>query len=202
MGARLKIEGLQSPLAGPFDLTVEAGTCLAITGASGSGKSLCLRMIADLDPHQGEVWLGDVRRSSLRAPDWRRRVVYAAAESGWWADAVADHFTAPLRATAAGLADRLGLKPELLEAKVARLSTGERQRLALIRALAPNPPALLLDEPTAALDHDSVGAVETLLRERLASGVTLIMVTHDPAQAERLGQQRLAMVKGRLEAVA
>ncbi len=59
-------------------------------------------------------------------------------------------------------------------------------------------PALLLDEPTAALDHDSIGKVETVLRERLAAGTTLIMVTHDPAQSERLGHQHLVMAAGRL----
>ena len=58
MSGDLRIDGLKSPLAGPFDLSVPAGTCLAVMGASGAGKSLFLRMIADLDPNDGEVWLG------------------------------------------------------------------------------------------------------------------------------------------------
>ena len=202
MGERLTLRGLQSPLAGPFDATVEAGTCLAVTGASGAGKSLFLRMIADLDRNSGEAWLGEQPRSGLSAPDWRRRVVYAPAESGWWSDEVAAHFDPAQRIAAAELAERLGLPPELLSAQVARLSTGERQRLALIRALVRDPAVLLLDEPTAALDRDSIGRVEAVLKARMAAGTTLVLITHDPDQAERLGDQRLTMKAGRLSEAA
>src|SRR5689334_13447214 len=88
---RLRIIGLQSPLAGPFDLELAAGECLAITGASGSGKSLCLRMIADLDGNEGDVLLDGASRRSFSAPAWRRQVVYNAAEPGWWHERVGDH---------------------------------------------------------------------------------------------------------------
>ncbi len=198
MGGALRIENLHSRLAGPFDVTVAPGEALAVTGASGAGKSLFLRMVADLDSHQGEVWLGDVARSGLHARDWRRKVVYVGAETGWWSDEVAAHFEPAHKAPAAALADRLSLDPALLAAKVARLSTGERQRLALIRALVRQPAALLLDEPTAALDRDSVGRVEALLAERIAAGIILVMVTHDPGQAQRLGSRHLVMQAGKL----
>src|SRR5436309_42871 len=92
MDSGLKIRNLRSEFAGPFDLEVDSGVCIAITGASGAGKSLFLRMIADLDPNEGEVWLDGVRRRSVAAPNWRRRAVYMAAESGWWADLVDEHF--------------------------------------------------------------------------------------------------------------
>jgi len=198
MAGALRIENLHSQLAGPFDLVLAPGEALAITGASGAGKSLFLRMVADLDPHQGEAWLGGVARSSLSGCEWRRRVVYVGAESGWWSEAVADHFAAIHRGPAAALAARLGLDAALLDARVARLSTGERQRLALIRALVREPPVLLLDEPTAALDRDSVGRVEALLTERLAAGTLLVFVTHDPNQAQRLAGRHLVMQAGRL----
>ena len=82
---------LRSHLAGPFDLTHRAaGECIAVTGPSGSGKSLFLRMIADLDPSEGEVFLDGAERRSLPAPAWRRRVVYIAAEPGWWSETLAD----------------------------------------------------------------------------------------------------------------
>ncbi len=198
MSGTLRIKNLHSPLAGPFDAEVEPGQALAVTGASGAGKSLFLRMVADLDPHQGEIWLGDVARSGMYARDWRRKVVYLGAETGWWSDEVAAHFESAHKALAAELAGRLSLDPALLAAKVARLSTGERQRLALIRALVRQPAALLLDEPTAALDRDSVGRVEALLSERIAAGIVLVMVTHDPGQAERLGSRHLVMQAGKL----
>lgn len=199
-GHTLKLEGLRSALAGPFDVTVEGGTCLAVTGASGAGKSLFLRMIADLDANEGEAWLGDRSRSSVSGPDWRRQVVYVPAESGWWSEDIAAHFEPGQRAAAADLADRFGLPDGLLGAQVARLSTGERQRLALIRALVRDPAVLLLDEPTAALDHDSIERVEALLRERRDAGTTLVMITHDPAQAERFADQHLYMKVGKLQA--
>ena len=194
----LKISQLSSPLAGPFDLDVPPGCCAAITGASGSGKSLMLRMIADLDENGGHVALGELSRSDCDPPGWRRRVVYVAAEAGWWTDRVTDHFAAAKLAAARDMADRLGLKAEILDGPVSRLSTGEKQRLALVRALVLDPPALLLDEPTSALDQESVARVETVLKARLDAGLVLVLVTHDPAQAERLGRQRYEMRQGRL----
>ena len=202
MSGSLRIQALSSPLAGPFDLSVEPGAGLAVTGASGAGKSLFLRMIADLDPHHGEVWLGETARSSLAAHEWRRRVVYVGAESGWWSDEVAAHFAPAHVEMARSLAGRLNLDPALLTARVARLSTGERQRLALVRALVRDPEGLLLDEPTAALDRDSVGRVEAVLAERAAAGTLLVLVTHDPGQAQRLARRHLVMKAGRLEAPA
>ena len=191
MTARLRLAGLRSALAGPFDLAVAPGECVAVTGPSGSGKSLLLRLIADLDPGEGEAFLDDRPRAGFTAPAWRRQVAYAAAEPGWWADSVAPHFS-DLDA-ARGLAGALGVAPALLEGTVARLSTGERQRLALVRTLLNAPRVLLLDEPTAALDAESVARTEALLRARLAAGVAMILVTHDAALAARLGNRRFAM---------
>lgn len=193
---RLRLEGLRSPLAGPFDLSVAAGACVAVTGESGSGKSLFLRLVADLDPGAGEAWLDGQARSAMPAPRWRRQVAYLPADSGWWDERVAAHFSD--LAAARALAARLGLKPELLDGPVLRLSTGERQRLALARAMLAAPPVLLLDEPTGALDAASVGLVEALLRERMADGAAILMVTHDSTQPGRLGARHLAMTGGRL----
>ena len=92
MSWRLRIVGLHSALAGPFDLSIAAGECVAIAGASGAGKSLFLRMIADLDPNRGEVFLDERERHSFSPPAWRRQVAYSAAEPGWWSERVADHF--------------------------------------------------------------------------------------------------------------
>src|SRR5580698_2194579 len=194
MQPALLVKGLRSAFAGPFELDLGKGACVAITGPSGSGKSLFLRMIADLDPNEGEIWLNGRERGSMPAPDWRKQVTYVAAESGWWADTVIEHFPATARSEIAALSARLGIRPDLLDAPVAQLSTGEKQRLSLVRALLPNPPVLLLDEPTGPLDEDSVTRVEALLKERLAAGTSILLVTHNPAQAERLGVQRYRML--------
>jgi putative ABC transport system ATP-binding protein len=197
---RLRIAALHSALAGPFDLSVAAGECVAVSGASGSGKSLFLRMIADLDPNRGEVFLDERERHSFSPPAWRRHVVYSAAEPGWWSERVADHFRGDAMAFARSMAPRVGLDSALLDGPVLGPSTGERQRMALLRVLALNSPVLLLDEPTGALDQEATKQVEDVLRERLAAGTSIILVSHSPEQAARLGHQCLTMAARRFVA--
>src|SRR5690348_5206128 len=69
-----------------------SGECIALQGASGSGKTVLMRAIADLDPNEGTIKLDGVLRESVPAPAWRRQVTYLAAEPGWWADTVQEHF--------------------------------------------------------------------------------------------------------------
>jgi ABC-type multidrug transport system ATPase subunit len=192
----LTIEGLRRPGLGPFDLSLTPGECAVLMGPSGAGKSLLLRMIADLDPNEGAVRLGDRPRDRMAAPDWRRLVTYVAAESGWWADIVGDHFaqTAPI----VPYLPRIHLPVDALDWPVSRLSTGERQRLALLRAVAQRPAALLLDEPTSALDPEATAGVEGILRELLAQNVIMLAVSHDPAQARRLADRILHLEGGRI----
>jgi putative ABC transport system ATP-binding protein len=192
---RLRVVGLRREGLGPLDVAVGAGKCLAISGRSGVGKSLLLRMIADLDPHDGEAWLDGFARSRLSGPQWRRQVIYCAADSGWWHDSVGSHF-APVPPLA--LAARLGLASGIFAQAVRLCSTGERQRLSLLRALVLEPRVLLLDEPTGPLDPESTRMVEEVLRARLLGGTSIVIVTHDQAQADRLADQRLVMLDGRL----
>ena len=200
MAPRLQVEQLRSALAGPFQFSLNAGECLAISGASGSGKSLLLRMICDLDPASGDVLLDGVSRASMGGPAWRAKVVYQPAEAGWWDATPASHFKPEQMARVHALLPRLGLSAALLDKEVRLLSTGERQRMALIRSLACAPQVLLLDEPTAALDPESTAAVEQLLQELLAEGLALVLVTHSEAQAQLLGSRRLRMAERTLQA--
>jgi ABC-type iron transport system FetAB ATPase subunit len=194
----LFVHRLQSALAGPFDFAVPAGGCAVISGPSGSGKSLFLRMIADLDPSEGEVRLNGTERRALDGPAWRLKVPYVPAEAGWWLDDVADHFAPGERDEARRLAADFGLVEGQFDAPVARLSTGEKQRLAVIRALVLDAPALLLDEPTSALDEEAVGRVEAALKVRLERGCVIVMVSHDAAQATRLKAEPYLMVDRKL----
>lgn len=196
----LSIHSLQGERAGPFDLSVERGQCVAITGASGSGKSVFLRLVADLDPSTGTVTLDGKDRTLIAAPEWRRRVGLVPAQAGWWAERVGDHLPVATHDDARRLSADLRLPDDILERRVLRLSSGERQRLALVRALVGHPDALLLDEPTASLDGEGVAAVEALVRARMAAGMILVLVTHDPAQAVRLAQAHWRMVAGTLTA--
>lgn len=194
----LSVRNLRRPGLAPASLTVDAGQCVAISGASGSGKTLLLRAIADLDPNEGEVTLDGQSRSSFTAPEWRSQVAYAAAESGWWDDLVGDHF--PPASGAGALLTTVGLAEEAMTWPVARLSSGERQRLALVRLLCQKPRVFLLDEPTSALDHTAVGLVETLLQGVLHAGGGIVVVSHDPQQVARLAQVHMTMHDGRLAA--
>ena len=166
-------------------------------GPSGAGKSLLLRMIADLDENTGDALLYGQSRAAMSAPAWRRQVIYQAAEPAWWEPTAADHFAPEQQDSVAALLPRLGLNPTLLATEITRLSTGERQRMALLRSLAMRPRVLLLDEPTAALDSDSIQLVETLLREQLAAGLALVLVTHSEEQAERLADRRMQIAGGK-----
>jgi UDP-glucose/iron transport system ATP-binding protein len=181
---------------GPLSFTVESGECLALRGPSGAGKSLLLRAIADLDPNEGRVTLDGESRESMPAPAWRRRVAYLAAEAGWWADTVAEHYAD--WAAARPLVEALGLPSDCGDWPIARLSTGEKQRLALARSLLMAPQVLLLDEPTSGLDPEAAKRVEDLVRARQKDGVSVVWVTHDRAQARRVARRWFEIENGQL----
>jgi UDP-glucose/iron transport system ATP-binding protein len=179
-----------------FDLN--DGECVALQGPSGAGKSLLLRAIADLDPNGGTVKLDGMLREVVPAPRWRSQVTYVAAEPGWWGDTVREHFTVWDEATP--LVERLGLPPDCGTWNIDRLSTGEKQRLGLVRALMLRSRVLLLDEPTSALDAASTATVEAIVAERVSAGMGVLWSTHDGAQARRVASRLLVMASdGRIE---
>ena len=187
----LSLHQLRTRHVGPIDLDIAAGECVCIRGASGSGKSLLLRAIADLDPHAGAAVLDGRACASMPGPAWRRQVALVMAEGQWWADSVGEHF--PGGCTPAWL-DRLGLPADALGWQVARCSTGERQRLALLRTLMQQPAVLLLDEPTGNLDEDSTARVESLLgdyrREKARIESSGLSDEDKQASIERMAKER------------
>ncbi|SFH67238.1 ATP-binding cassette domain-containing protein [Bradyrhizobium sp. Gha] len=186
----LTVSGLKRlHLSVSFDL--QDGECVALQGPSGVGKTVLLRSIADLDPNEGTVKLDGVLREAMPAPAWRKQVTYLAAEPGWRSDIVQEHFVA--WDNALSLVKRLGLPDDCGPWSIQRLSTGERQRLGLVRALMLRSRVLLLDEPTSALDSASAAAVESLIAERVSNGTSVVWSTHDNAQARRVGSRIFAM---------
>lgn len=187
----LRLESLSIGKLAAASLEVAPGEVVCLSGRSGSGKSRLLRAVADLEAHGGKVWLGDVEQASLPAHQWRRSVMMVPAESQWWFDRAGDHFTDG--GPPSGLA-ALGLDPEVMDWPVSRLSSGEKQRLALLRALSLEPAALLLDEPTANLDAEAVGKVEqwllALVREHR---LPVLWVAHDQGQIERVADRHYAL---------
>lgn len=199
----LHVQNLQRLALGPLDLTIEKGEIVALTGPSGSGKSMLLRAIADLDPSDGHVTLNAQSREAMPAPQWRRQVMYVPAHSGWWADTVEPHFETASRGHAVEILQRLGIESTALGWQVANLSTGERQRLSLARAMALDPQILLLDEPTSGLDADNQERMEKVIRNFAArEDRAVVFVTHDAQQAARLAGRTLRLTQGQLVKVA
>lgn len=194
MPPRLEICGLRFLDWEPIDLALAAGERAGISGASGSGKSLLLRAVADLDVHGGDVFLDGVSCAAMPAAEWRRKVGMLPAESRWWCETVGEHFVSD----AAGLVGELGFGADVFAWEIARLSAGERQRLALARLIDRCPQVLLLDEPTANLDEDATRLVEGVV---VRSGLAALWVSHDEAQLQRVATRRLRMAGRRLEEV-
>ena len=180
-----------------ISLNVQGGKVACLSGPSGSGKSRLLRAVADLEPHHGKVFLGDAEQSSVAAHRWRHQVMMVPADSQWWFDDVGSHFPEACRNQ---VPEALGLSGDVMDWTVSRLSSGERQRLALWRALAMQPQALLLDEPTANLDGDMTLAVENwLLAEIRQRQMPVLWVAHDQSQIQRVADRHWHIVGNTLE---
>lgn len=183
----LELRAVSVRHVGPVDFGVDAGECVGLSGPSGAGKTLLLRAVADLEPHGGDCLLDGAPATAMAPAEWRRRVAYLAAESAWWHDTVGPHFAAGIDAHAL---TALGFTDAVMGWSVARLSSGERQRLALLRLLAGHPRALLLDEPTTNLDTANAAAVEALIADyRKTRKACVLWVAHDRAQLARVARR-------------
>ncbi|MFW1676594.1 ABC transporter ATP-binding protein [Pontibacter sp. JAM-7] len=195
-----------------FCLDVAAGEYLSVMGPSGSGKSTLLNMLGLLDqPDSGEYWLNDEAMYQLTE---ERRAGCRNSQVGFVFQAyhLIDRMTARenielplvLNGTAPAerrpqvdtLLQRLGLDKHA-EHLPHQLSGGQRQRVAIARAVIRKPALLLADEPTGNLDTHAGGEVIALLEELNEEGITLLVVTHDPAIGER-AKRRLWMRDGQL----
>ena len=196
------------------DLSVSPGETVAVTGPSGSGKSTLLAILAGLE----RPTFGAVKRDGEDAAAWdeerlarwrRRRVGFVFQSFRLMPTLTAlENASFPLELlgeaprdaearagellTGLGLHGRLGHRP-------AQLSGGEQQRVAIARAYAHRPALILADEPTGSLDRaTAVRVLDALLEVNAKSGAALVVVTHDPMVAERLGR-RVALEGGRLD---
>ncbi|KAB1943423.1 ABC transporter ATP-binding protein [Micromonospora sp. ALFpr18c] len=207
-GAGLTYPGPPSVAAlRPCDLTVEQGEHVAIMGPSGSGKSTLLNILGLLDrPTFGSYLLNGVETTRMADRD---RTAIRAHRIGFVFQAF--HLIAHRSAL-----ENVGLsllyqgavpgRQEIARAKLEQIglahrsdalpnqmSGGERQRVAIARALAGNPSLLLCDEPTGNLDSDNAAVVLNLIDKVAASGLTVVVITHDPSVAARAS--RLVTIK-------
>lgn len=183
------------------DLSIVKGELLAITGPSGAGKTTLLHILGCLDqPTNGEVLIDGVNASNLPEPELvklRREKIGFVFQQFYLIPglSVFDNIALPLlfskkpaaRAKIVALAEMVGLAHRL-DHTPAQLSGGEMQRTAIARGLVNDPEILLADEPTGNLDSENSDKIYEILRSLSRSGLTTVMITHNPELAARAGR--------------
>lgn len=178
--------------------------CTVIVGPNGAGKSVLVRVLCDLlKPDTGSVsWAGHkpgllhrhrvglmLQKPVLLRRSAQSNLIYALRQTGL------DRSRCERESLAA--LEQAGLV-ELAKVPAHRLSGGEQQRLALVRALLLKPEILFLDEATAHVDPSSTLVIEQRLREAIKAGLCVVMVSHDQGQARRMADDILLMHKGQI----
>jgi lipoprotein-releasing system ATP-binding protein len=208
-----KQAGTELQVLNGVDLALQPGEVVALVGPSGAGKSTLLHLAGLLErPNGGTVVIGgedcsnlsDERRTLLRRSDigfvyqfHHLLPEFSALENVMLPQMIAGVPRGRARARAAALLDQVGLAPRAHH-RPARLSGGEQQRVAIVRALANDPSLLLGDEPTGNLDHATGESVlNTLLDLVRRTGLTALIATHNLDLARRLDRV-LVLEDGRL----
>lgn len=189
-----------------INLTIRQGELVTIMGTSGSGKSTLLRLINRLsEADSGAIMLSGKDIRDYPPTLLRKKIGMVFQVPVMFKGSVRDNIAFGMRLwenpmDIETLAHDVGVPEKLLDADSKKLSVGEKQRVCIARALANQPEVLLLDEPTSSLDSESARRIEELLlslcREQ---NITMLWITHEKAQAERIGGRRFILKDGRLE---
>ena len=185
-----------------LDLEAPSGQITVLVGPSGCGKTTSLRMINRMiEPTSGTIWLDETDTASMPAHELRRQIGYVIQHAGLFPHrTIVDNIaTVPLllgtdkkqaRSRAMELIERVGLDPAFAKRYPAQLSGGQQQRVGVARALAADPPVMLMDEPFSAVDPVVREQLqEEFLRLQDELGKTIVFVTHDIDEAIKLGDQ-------------
>jgi osmoprotectant transport system ATP-binding protein len=199
--------GAARPAVDGLDLTIPRGELVALVGPSGCGKTTTLKMINRLiEPTSGTVWLDGVDIRTLPVHEVRRRIGYVIQQAGLFPHRKVRENVATvpqllgwdkarIRARVDELADLLDLDRDLLDRYPLALSGGQQQRVGVARALAADPPVLLMDEPYSAVDPIVRARLQDeLLHLQQRVHKTIVLVTHDIDEAIKLAD-RIALLK-------
>ena len=207
---KIEISGLGYAVGGVeilkgVDARVPDGEITAVVGPSGAGKSTLLRAINRLiEPSSGEIYLDGEPTSGLDPLQLRRRVGMVFQIPALFGDTVEEAVLYGARlsgrdADPGRLLGMVSLDVSLKGRDPQALSVGQQQRVSVARALALEPEALLLDEPTSALDEAARRRIEELVRDLNARlGLTMVFVSHDLSQVERVADQVVVLAEGRI----
>jgi ABC-type multidrug transport system fused ATPase/permease subunit len=203
MTGGIQVRGLTVARAGrpvlrDVDLDAARGRVLALVGASGAGKSTLLRCLNRLtEPDAGTITLDGRDIRALDPPTLRRRVALVAQAPAMLPGTVADNLAYGVERpdTASALA-AAGLEESFLERTAIALSGGERARVALARALTRGPDAILLDEPTAALDAETARTIAATIAALARRELIVIVATHDRALADAVADATVRLRGG------
>lgn len=190
-------------------LALQAGNKYTILGPSGAGKTTLLRLLNRLeDPTAGTLWFHGTPYVHLSAITLRRRVAMVFQLPVIFPGSVRDNLGTALRlqrhdadldpADLTHAVASAGLDAAMLERDAAGLSVGEKQRVCMARALMTRPEVLLLDEPTAALDPTAAHRLIQSIVQLSSSGLTVVMVSHQPEQARIFDGEVILLVGGRI----
>ena len=192
-----------------LDLEAPSGEITVLVGPSGCGKTTSLRMINRMiDPTSGRIWLDDQDTARVKPAQLRRGIGYVIQHAGLFphrtvVDNVATvpflvgHDKKKARAGAMELLERVGLDPAFAKRYPAQLSGGQQQRVGVARALAADPPVMLMDEPFSAVDPVVREQLQNeFLRLQGELGKTIVFVTHDIDEAIKLGDKVAVMRVG------
>jgi polar amino acid transport system ATP-binding protein len=193
-----------------INLEIPRGRTTCIIGPSGSGKSTLLRCINRLErPYWGQIFLGEQDTSALRDDDLRRRIGMVFQHFNLFPHkTVLENLTMPLRdvqklgkaeadakalasLNLVGLGDKADFRPD-------SLSGGQKQRVAIARAIAMEPEIMLFDEATSALDPELVKGILHLMADLSATGMTMVVVTHEMGFAREVADQVVFIDRGRI----
>jgi len=213
-GAGLSYPGRGRDALSGVNMTIRPGDQITLTGPSGAGKSSLLSLLLRFaEPTKGRIEVGGVDLACVRPEEWRRQIAWVPQDPHLFAASVAENITLgdpaasreaiAAAARAAGADGFIGELPNGYDTEVGerglRLSSGQRQQIALARAFLRDAPLLLLDEPAAHLDADTAARLDSAL-EALAAGRTVIRVSHDQRSAAgrtfKLDHGRLSQASG------